>query len=513
MLQEPDLLGGLPAFRDLTSWRAWLAFLRAFYGLPMEAGDLELFRLHTGRTMPRAGGYPEAVCITGCQSGKSQIAAAVGAYEALQASARGSRGVYVPLVAQDLRGATRTLLEYVREIFSIPALKLEIVRDVNDALALRFVDGDGRTVEGVESVIVGTYPCRPGAIRGIRIPTGVVDEIAHFVTTDGRPTDVEMLRAVRTRLAMAPGGGRLLILSSPYGQAGALFDLHRRHFGRDDSPTLVWQATAPAMNPMLPADYVDRMRLEDPEAYRSEVLGEFRTGLTTLLDPEALDACVATGRRELERLDQVAYRAFVDPSGGRADAFTVAIAHRAQRIVVDVVRAWAAPFNPSSVVAEAAELLKAYGVFEVTGDRYGGEWPREAFRAHGIEYAVAEHDRSALYLALLPVVNSAGVELLDLVDLLRELRGLERRRGSAGRDRVDHRPGSHDDQANAVAGVVSLLSVVQPIEGALFSVEKTAEERHRYGGFDPVDDEDNDSDGPMREDLRFATRRRHRIGW
>ena len=43
-------------------------------------------------------------------------------------------------------------------------------------------------------------------------------------------------------------------------------------------------------------------------------------------------------------------------------------------------------------------------------------------------------------------------------EMLRELRSLERKRGSSGRDRVDHRPGSHDDQANAVAGLVSLLA-------------------------------------------------------
>jgi hypothetical protein len=53
-------------------------------------------------------------------------------------------------------------------------------------------------------------------------------------------------------------------------------------------------------------------------------------------------------------------------------------------------------------------------------------------------------------------------ELLDVPDLLRELRSLERRRGSSGRDRGDHRPGSHDDLANAVAGLVSLLSERDP---------------------------------------------------
>ena len=41
------------------------------------------------------------------------------------------------------------------------------------------------------------------------------------------------------------------------------------------------------MNPTLPEDYLKRMELDDPEAYRSEVLGEFRAGVTTFLDPDA----------------------------------------------------------------------------------------------------------------------------------------------------------------------------------------------------------------------------------
>ena len=77
---------------------------------------------------------------------------------------------------------------------------------------------------------------------------------------------------------------------------------------------------------------------------------------------------------------------------------------------------------------------------------------REAFRKRAIEYEPSGLDKSKIYVEL-PLVNSGCIELLDDDALLRELRGLERRRGTAGRDRVDHRPGSHDDRANAVAGV------------------------------------------------------------
>jgi hypothetical protein len=444
-IADPQYFGALESFRDLSTWQGWLVFVKAVYGQALDAAELGVFQKHTGRSAPRPGGYPEAVAVTGCQSGKSQVAAVIAVFEAIEAAQRGERGVYVPLIAQDARGAQRALFGYVREALDLPLLRPELVRDTTDALELR------------GGVTVAVYPCRPAAIRGIRAAAVIIDELAFFVATDGRATDTEMLRAARSRVATT--GGRILILSSPYAQRGALWDLHRRHYGQDTA-VLVWQASAPEMNPCLPVDYLERMREDDPEAYRSEVLGEFRAGLASLFDPESLDAVVASGCRERAPVPGQSYRAFVDPSGGRADAFTVGIGHRAaERVVVDVVRAWRPPFNPSGVVEEAAALLKSYGVHSVTGDRYGGEWPREAFRSHGITYELANSDKSDLYLAMLPVVNAGAVELLDLPELLRELRGLERRRGMAGRDRVDHARGAHDDQANAVAGLVSLLRV------------------------------------------------------
>jgi hypothetical protein len=284
----------------------------------------------------------------------------------------------------------------------------------------------------------------------------LLDELAFYRNSEGFACDTEMLRAARP--ALATTGGKLIILSSPYGQSGALWDLYRKHHGRDDSGTLVWKADAPTMNPTLPRDYLARMEQDDPEAYRSEVLGEFRAGLSTLLDPEAIQACVATGRLELPPVEGLSYEAFVDPSGGRRDAFTLAIGHRdEEHAVVDAVRAWAPPFNPSGVVAECAELLASYRVYRVTGDRYAGEWPREAFREHGVSYDLAEKVKSDLYLGLLAHTNAARLELPDDSALLAELRMLERRRGPSGKDRVDHPSGRHDDRANAVAGLADLL--------------------------------------------------------
>ena len=454
-MTDHRLLGALSPFNDPSTLTAWLAFTRAVFGLPLSEHELTLFQRHTGRTTPRVGGYAEACCITGVQSGKSKIAAAFATHAALT----GALGTHALCVGQDHRGAMRVLLRYAREPFETNGLfKSEVERSTADTLEL------------TRGTTLSAYPCRPGAIRGLRANIVCIDELAFFTATDGRPTDREMLVAARGRLATT--GGKLIILSSPYAASGALYDLHRRHYGRDDSPVLCWQAAAPQMNPTLPADYLNRMAQDDPDAYRSEVLGEFRAGISTFLDPDTVAASVEHRTHERAPTPGVAYVSFDDPaSGSGADAWTKAIAHReGERVVLDVLRTWSPPFNPSGVIAESAALSSAYGLHLTTGDRFAAGFVLEGFRAHGVTYAPSSLDRSALYLELLPLMNAGRVRLLDAPELLRELCGLERRRGVAGRDRIDHRPGQHDDRANAVAGALVLAAGRDPA----FAAEVTA---------------------------------------
>jgi hypothetical protein len=446
-LQDRSLFGASPIFADLTTWNPWLVFLSAVYGLPLDPEGVDLFKRCTGRSTydPPEGGWPEVACIVGRQAGKTRVASLLVSYESALAPPSRDGELYALLLAQDWRASIRASFSYVKSLFdSSEILCRSVARTTTDTLDLS------------NGMRVATYACRPAAIRGLRARVILLDELAYYRSSEGFAVDTEMLRAARP--ALATTGGKLIAVSSPYGQSGTLWDLHRRHFGRDDSPVLVWRASAPEMNPTLPPDYLERMEQDDPEAYKSEVLGEFRAGLSTLLDPEAIQVCVATDRLELPPVQGTSYQAFVDPSGGRRDAFTCAIGHRdGERGVVDVVRAWPAPFNPAGVTQECAELLRSYGISRVRGDRFGGEWPREAFRAHGIAYNLAELNRSELYLALVAYVNGARLEIPDDPELLREMRGLERRRGPSGKDRVDHVRGAHDDRANSLAGVAHLL--------------------------------------------------------
>lgn len=448
-LSDPNLLGGLPAFRNLETWTPWLVVLKAIYGLPLKADEAALFRKLTGRSRysPPKGGWQEIVVITGRQSGKTRIAAAVATHEAMMASQQEDRTeLYALVVSQDARSSQRTLLSYASVPFeTLSVLKDSVVRKTSDTLTLD------------SGVVLAAYPCRPAAVRGLRAKVVVLDELAFYLSSEGNPTDTEMLRAVRPCLATT--GGKLLVLSSPYAQQGALWDLQQQHFGRDESPVLVFNASAPEMNPVLPADYLDRLKETDPEGYRTEVLGEFRAGLSALLDPHAIDACIDRERRENPYEPQISYRAFTDPAGGNGgDAFTLAIGHRAADvIVVDVLRAWASPFNPSGVVDEIVALLGKYNLRFVTGDRYAGEWPAEQFRMRRVQYIPADRNKSDLYLDMVAPINSGLLRLPDSPELLREMRGLERRTGRVGKDHVDHRRGGHDDRANVVAGLLSVL--------------------------------------------------------
>ena len=112
------------------------------------------------------------------------------------------------------------------------------------------------------------------------------------------------------------------------------------------------------------------------------------------------------------------------------------------------------PFSPESVVEEFAALLESYGCFSVAGDRYAGEWPRERFAVHGVQYEASAKPKSDIYKEFLPLLNSGKVELLDDPRLAAQLLGLERRTSRGGRDAIDHAPGRHDDVVNAAAGAL-----------------------------------------------------------
>ena len=247
---------------------------------------------------------------------------------------------------------------------------------------------------------------------------------------------------------------------------------------------LVWQAATRVMNPTVPQSLIDDATAGRPASAAAEYGAEFRTDIEAFVSREVVEACVEFGVFERAPVRHVHYWAFVDPSGGSSDSMTLAIAHRdGGDTVLDALRERRPPFSPEAVVAEFSQLMKAYGIRSVTGDRYAGEWPRERFQEHRIKYVPSAKPKSDIYRDFLPLVNSGRVRLLDDDKLLAQVVGLERRVSRGGRDLIDHPPGAHDDLANAAAGALSIMSdpVAEYTYGMMNNVSDRADDRWTPG--------------------------------
>jgi hypothetical protein len=79
-MENPDLLGA--ALGDLSTWRTWLACLKAGYRLPLDADDVAAFGAVSGGRAPPAHRVRRFVAAASRRSAKSRIAAAKLVYEA-----------------------------------------------------------------------------------------------------------------------------------------------------------------------------------------------------------------------------------------------------------------------------------------------------------------------------------------------------------------------------------------------------------------------------------------------
>lgn len=464
-IADPLLFG---AWLKGGSWRAWLVFLRALFGLPIGAlrirtrgdCDLAIFQRHTGRSTPPTHQAREAWLIVGRRGGKSFIVALIAVFLACFRDysaflAPGERGV-VMILAADRRQA-RVILRYIRALLKgVAMLAPLIVAERTEAIEL----ANGIDIE------IHTASFR--SVRGYAVVAALLDEVAYWPSDDSANPDSEIVAALRPAMATIPNA-LLIGISSPYSRRGELWNAYQRHFGKEGDEVLVWQAPSKAMNPTLPERVIEAAYEEDEARAAAEYGAEFRRDVEALFAAEALEAVTIKGRRELPPAADIRYHAFVDPSGGAADSMTLAIAHAdsAGRRVLDLLREKKPPFSPEVVVAEFAETLKTYGIAEVVGDRYGGEWPRERFQKAGITYQVSEKTKSELYLEFLPVVTSGAAELLEHERLLRQLQRLERRTARSGKDSIDHAPGGHDDLANVAAGALVLAKPQADLSAAL----------------------------------------------
>jgi len=272
------------------SWARWWVFLKAVFGLPLEAEELAAFHQFTGRETVLPAGYAEAWVVAGRKAGKSAIAALVATYLAACRDWRtllrpGERGV-VMVLASERGQAANIVLRYVKALFDHPRLKPLVARRTRDVIELS------------TAVTIEVHTASYTGVRGHTVVGAVCDEIAFWPAEGAADADTEILAALKPAMATVPGAV-LFAISSPYWKRGELFQAYEQHYGQAGSDVLVWQAPTVEMNPHVARATVDRAYAKDPLRAAAEWGAEFRRDVEAYVAAEVLAACTVPGRYEL----------------------------------------------------------------------------------------------------------------------------------------------------------------------------------------------------------------------
>jgi hypothetical protein len=429
----------------------WRVLLIAAMGESLNDTEREIFKRLTGREREPLQRAEELIGVIGRRGGKSRAIAALACYLAglcdySHVLAPGERGL-VLCIAPDQRQA-RIVLDYCTAIFeSTPIMRQLIANGTSDTLSL---------ATGIDIEVRAASFRR---LRGHTFAAVVADEAAFYFADEASANpDTEILAAVRPGLATT--GGLLAMISSPYSKRGELYEAYRRHYGAAGDPRiLVAQGTSRDFNPTLPQYVVDRALERDPAAASAEYLAQFRSDIETFVAREQVEACVESGCRERPPVKGVSYFSFTDPSGGSSDSMVCAVGHMdGGMLVVDMLHEVKSPFDPESATDQIAQRLAPYGVDKTTGDKYAAMWVTQAFEKRSIRYEHSEQNKSQLYIELLPRLNAKTLRLLDHPRSLNQILLLERRTTRGRGDSIDHPPNTHDDIANAIAGLCGVAA-------------------------------------------------------
>ena len=309
-------------------------------------------------------------------------------------------------------------------------------------------------------------------LRGNGVDRCIVDEAA-FV-------DEAVIREVlMPMLATTPGGGELVLISSPWGRRGLFWEMFvkgMRDEGRGMSggeegpssrpaspaphPSRYWSCRFPSsQNPMVSAEYLAEQRAELPErVYRAEYGVEFVEACDVVFAEEDIRAALVgdevTGPRRGAR-----YVAGVD--WGRRMDYTVVVVIEVAPVLRVVHLARMQGLTWAGQHERVLDVLARWGCSEAATDRTGvGDPLSESLSRGQIERRIGVRVNDVLF------TNASKACLIDntalalsqrrLVfpaypDLLSELRAFTATPTRAGRERLEAARGGHDDCVCALA--------------------------------------------------------------
>jgi hypothetical protein len=447
-MADPNLFGKV--FSNATFW-TWKVVAKLIDGLPLvEQREIDLFELANGRRYNRQARrqFNRLILLCGRRSGKDRFLSALAIWRAAlfvnwrKHTSAGEQAVVCLLGADRRQG--NILSKYCGGLLEAPMLRAEVTRYTSDTIEFK----NGSSLEIATNARL---------IRGRSAIAVLGSECCHWKTAEhSNSSDEEVVAAAEPSLAMCGDEGLLVLGSSVYRKKGYMYRQWKALWGQDDADTLVWLATSACMNPRLPQYIIDRALSTDSARARAEYMSEWRSDLSDCFPPDAIDACTDFGTHERAPLPHMTYFAHADAAGGTGkDSFAFAISHRDSSYTIDVIREYKPRFVPAQVIAELVQLMKAYRITTIRGDKFAGGFHSSEWASHGITFEPCENSTSENYLTVLPLILANRVRLVDHKTLRSQLSSLERKPGD-GRETVSHpqHDAAHDDVATSVCGAI-----------------------------------------------------------
>lgn len=311
------------------------------------------------------------------------------------------------------------------------------------------------------------FPCTSRGGRGWAISTLILDELAHFVDTEGNSAAESVWRALTPGVIQFGPDARIIASSTPWGSDGLFSETFQRASSGEIEGAVAQHATTQEMNPTIDASWLAAEERRDPESFKSEYLAQFVGSGGAFFEAENIAAAI-TLPGELRPDDGVEWVGGLDP-GFASDPFAVTLVGRdprdRRRLVVGLVRSWPPPRRKAvsldegrqiedTVLAEVAQVLRPFSARAVT-DQFKSAGVVERLRQYGISVrseSMTAPTKDAAFGFLRGRLNEGSIELFEHTELLRELRAV-RTRHAAGRSSVvlPRIGGSHCDHAQALA--------------------------------------------------------------
>lgn len=409
------------------------------------------------------GSYSHAVWALGRRSGKTLMSAVTATYagtmlaDAYKRYLRAGEKFFIVSVA-NTQDQSKLALQGVKDLINgSPILKRLIVRETSDTLELS------------NGAVFKALPASSRAGRGMACPLLIFDELAHAIDTEsGNAAGGSLYQALSPSVAQFGNLGKILMLSSPWTQAGIFWDLFKQANSGQFPNMQVVQAPTWEVNPTISKEWLDQEKARDPELFAVEYGANFSQSLAAFIDSALVDAAINSYRGPLPPLPSFRgkYYLSLDPARGGRDAYTACIVHMDNgRLVVDkwheFLPTWSDGKKAQIAIAEVEDWIiehhNLYKFAKVVLDQYNSQSTVQRLRGKMPieELTWTAPSKTQAFSKLRELFNAGNIELYPHPKGIQQLKNLTVQYRANGTWNVTGGTGAAvDDYALALAGAV-----------------------------------------------------------